>query len=64
MSWELLRCTVQFFCVASEHEIKLHALSALNVTKFNHDEDADGGEDDYDDAIIITTIRIHRPQQK
>ena len=59
----LLHCTV--FFVACEHYIKLHALSALNVTKFNHDEDADGGEDDYDDAIIIiTTMRIHRPQQK
>ena len=45
--------------------ITLNAVSALNVTKLNYDEDADGGEDDYDDAIIIiTTMRIHRPQQK
>ena len=60
----LLPCTV-FVCVAFEHYMDLHALSLLNVTKFNNDEDADSGEDDYDDAIIIiTTMRIHRPQQK
>ncbi len=51
----LLHCTV-FVCVAFEHYMDLHALSLLNVTKFNNDEDADGGEDDYDDAIIIITL--------
>ena len=44
--------------------ITVNAVSALKVTKLNYDDDAGGCEDDYDDAIIITTIRIHRPQQK
>ena len=43
----------------------VNAVSALKVTKLHYDDDAGGCEDDYDDAIIIiTTIRIHRPQQK
>ena len=52
----LLHCTV-VVCVAFEYYMDLHALSSLNVTKFNNDEDADGGEDDYDDAMRSSSSR-------